>query len=250
MTGQHLALEPGHIGAPRSGGSRNPGTQFGPVQREGCGRPHQPAPAQPAGTDAYLEMRGGRADTSMPSRRRGATCWSTRNRIDAASRPETMASTRTSGVTEPPDTVTRRRDGARRARGARRSSPDRSRRRHRYARPVQLGILFWFYRDVGLCRNRLRLLRRRNPGTPIYGLYGGPRSDGSDSAPRSDRSSTTTGASRRRRRTVEVAQRRHDAGPMVRRARRGPPVGLVLPRPMGPGRGVAPRGPAADARRR
>jgi len=42
---------------------------------------------------------------------------------------------------------------------------------------VQLGILFWFYRDVAVCRNRLRLLRRRNPGVPIYGLYGGPRGD-------------------------------------------------------------------------
>jgi hypothetical protein len=42
---------------------------------------------------------------------------------------------------------------------------------------VQLGILFWFYRDVALCRNRLRLLRRRNPGVPIYGLYGGPPAD-------------------------------------------------------------------------
>jgi len=42
---------------------------------------------------------------------------------------------------------------------------------------VQLGILFWFYRDVPLCRNRLRLLRRRNPSLPIYGLYGGPRGD-------------------------------------------------------------------------
>lgn len=41
---------------------------------------------------------------------------------------------------------------------------------------MQLGILFWFYRDVALCQNRLRLLRRRNPGIPIYGLYGGPLS--------------------------------------------------------------------------
>ncbi|HVA03651.1 MAG TPA: hypothetical protein VMU64_07855 [Acidimicrobiales bacterium] len=39
---------------------------------------------------------------------------------------------------------------------------------------MQLGILFWFYRDVAVCQNRLRLLRRRNPGVPIYGLYGGP----------------------------------------------------------------------------
>jgi hypothetical protein len=42
---------------------------------------------------------------------------------------------------------------------------------------VQLGILFWFYRDVAVCQNRVRLLRRRNPGVPIYGLYGGPRQD-------------------------------------------------------------------------
>lgn len=44
---------------------------------------------------------------------------------------------------------------------------------------MQLGILFWFYRDVALCRNRVRLLRRRNPGVPLYGLYGGPPSDAS-----------------------------------------------------------------------
>jgi len=44
----------------------------------------------------------------------------------------------------------------------------------RYAHPVQLGILFWFYRDVGVCENRLRMLRRSNPGVPIFGLYGGP----------------------------------------------------------------------------
>ena len=42
---------------------------------------------------------------------------------------------------------------------------------------MQLGIVFWFYRDVVVCENRLRLLRRRNPGVPIYGLYGGPRQD-------------------------------------------------------------------------
>ncbi|HLM96370.1 MAG TPA: hypothetical protein VK283_08640 [Acidimicrobiales bacterium] len=44
---------------------------------------------------------------------------------------------------------------------------------------MRLGILFWFYRDVAVCQNRLRLLRRRNPGTPVYGLYGGPRRDAS-----------------------------------------------------------------------
>jgi hypothetical protein len=39
---------------------------------------------------------------------------------------------------------------------------------------VQLGILFWFYRDVLVCENRIRMLRHRNPGVPIFGLYGGP----------------------------------------------------------------------------
>jgi hypothetical protein len=39
---------------------------------------------------------------------------------------------------------------------------------------VKLGVLFWFYKDAMLCENRLRLLRRLNPGIPVYGLYGGP----------------------------------------------------------------------------
>ncbi len=39
---------------------------------------------------------------------------------------------------------------------------------------MRLAILFWFYRDPLLCQNRLRMLRRRNPGLPVYGLYGGP----------------------------------------------------------------------------
>ena len=47
---------------------------------------------------------------------------------------------------------------------------------------MQLGILFWFYRDTAVCQNRLRLLRRRNPQTPIYGVYGGPRQDASSFA--------------------------------------------------------------------
>ena len=42
---------------------------------------------------------------------------------------------------------------------------------------MQLAVVFWFYRDVELCRNRLRMLRRRNPATPVYGLYGGPPGD-------------------------------------------------------------------------
>ncbi|HET8654364.1 MAG TPA: hypothetical protein VFL93_02435 [Longimicrobiaceae bacterium] len=34
-------------------------------------------------------------------------------------------------------------------------------------------ILFWFYRDAALCENRLRTIRRFNPGCRIFGLYGG-----------------------------------------------------------------------------
>ena len=37
----------------------------------------------------------------------------------------------------------------------------------------RLAMLFWFYRDLDECRARVRLLRRLNPATPIYGLYGG-----------------------------------------------------------------------------
>lgn len=49
---------------------------------------------------------------------------------------------------------------------------------------MRLGVLFWFYRDPVLCDNRLRMLRRRNPGLPIYGLYGGPPEDASRFAAR------------------------------------------------------------------
>lgn len=38
----------------------------------------------------------------------------------------------------------------------------------------RLGILFWHYTEVEVCLNRLELLRRQNPGVPIWGLYGGP----------------------------------------------------------------------------
>lgn len=38
---------------------------------------------------------------------------------------------------------------------------------------MRLAILFWFYQDLDLCAERIELLRRLNPDTPIYGLYGG-----------------------------------------------------------------------------
>lgn len=40
-----------------------------------------------------------------------------------------------------------------------------------------VAILFWFYKNERVCANRVRHLRRLNPDTPIYGLYGGPRAN-------------------------------------------------------------------------
>jgi hypothetical protein len=42
---------------------------------------------------------------------------------------------------------------------------------------AQVAVLFWFYRDLPVCRNRLDVLRRDNPGTAIYGLFGGDLRD-------------------------------------------------------------------------
>lgn len=38
-------------------------------------------------------------------------------------------------------------------------------------------VLFWFYADPRLCRNRLDVIRRHNPGVPVYGLFGGDPAD-------------------------------------------------------------------------
>jgi hypothetical protein len=40
-----------------------------------------------------------------------------------------------------------------------------------------VAVLFWFYRDLPICRNRLDLLRRDNPDSQIFGLYGGAAHD-------------------------------------------------------------------------
>ena len=37
----------------------------------------------------------------------------------------------------------------------------------------RLAAVFWFYTAFELCRERVAELRRLNPGTPLYGLYGG-----------------------------------------------------------------------------
>src|SRR5688572_15369697 len=39
--------------------------------------------------------------------------------------------------------------------------------------PGRVGVLFWFYRDLPVCRNRAEMLRRDNPELAIFGLYGG-----------------------------------------------------------------------------
>ena len=38
---------------------------------------------------------------------------------------------------------------------------------------MKLAILFWFYKEPEICKNRLEILRQNNPTVPIYGLYGG-----------------------------------------------------------------------------
>jgi len=35
-------------------------------------------------------------------------------------------------------------------------------------------ILFRFHRRIEVCRDRISLLRKLNPGLPVYGMYGGP----------------------------------------------------------------------------
>src|ERR1700758_4868051 len=38
---------------------------------------------------------------------------------------------------------------------------------------MELAILFWCYKEVEICANKLRLLRHYNPDIPIYVLFGG-----------------------------------------------------------------------------
>jgi len=38
---------------------------------------------------------------------------------------------------------------------------------------MKLAILFWFYKELDICENRLQLLKRYNPDLKIFGLYGG-----------------------------------------------------------------------------
>lgn len=38
---------------------------------------------------------------------------------------------------------------------------------------MKLAILFWFYKDLEICKNRLKILKKYNPDLKIFGLYGG-----------------------------------------------------------------------------
>ena len=38
---------------------------------------------------------------------------------------------------------------------------------------MKLAVLFWFYKDVDVCEDRLKLLKEHNPDLNIFGLYGG-----------------------------------------------------------------------------
>lgn len=38
---------------------------------------------------------------------------------------------------------------------------------------MKLAALFWFYKEVDICVNRLRILRKHNPDIQVFGLYGG-----------------------------------------------------------------------------
>lgn len=42
---------------------------------------------------------------------------------------------------------------------------------------MQLAILFWFYKEPEICLNRIRLIRKYNPNSKIFGLYGGNKKD-------------------------------------------------------------------------
>ncbi|HAX77128.1 MAG TPA: hypothetical protein DCY88_15160 [Cyanobacteria bacterium UBA11372] len=42
---------------------------------------------------------------------------------------------------------------------------------------MKLAILFWFYKEPEICKNRLEIIRQSNPNISIYGLYGGDLAD-------------------------------------------------------------------------
>ncbi|MBT3356502.1 hypothetical protein HN784_05095 [bacterium] len=42
---------------------------------------------------------------------------------------------------------------------------------------MKLAILFWFYKEPEVCLNHLKLIKKHNPNSKIFGLYGGIKKD-------------------------------------------------------------------------
>jgi len=42
---------------------------------------------------------------------------------------------------------------------------------------MKLAIIFWFYKEPEICLNRLKLIKKHNPNSKIFGLYGGDKKD-------------------------------------------------------------------------
>jgi len=42
---------------------------------------------------------------------------------------------------------------------------------------MKLAILFWFYKEPDICKNRLELLKKHNPKLKIFGLFGGDQKE-------------------------------------------------------------------------
>ena len=40
---------------------------------------------------------------------------------------------------------------------------------------MKLAVLFWFYKEVDICKNRIKLIKKYNPKIKIFGLYGGDK---------------------------------------------------------------------------
>ncbi len=42
---------------------------------------------------------------------------------------------------------------------------------------MKLAVLFWFYKNPAVCKNRLELIKKHNPDIKIYGLFGGRKKE-------------------------------------------------------------------------
>lgn len=42
---------------------------------------------------------------------------------------------------------------------------------------MKLAVLFWFYKELDICENHLKLLKKFNPDVEVFGLFGGTKED-------------------------------------------------------------------------